>query len=260
MLATELDALITYNPWTLSLSTTVAEAARLLDETGLSQWPIVSDEGALVGELTATALFAALEQEPTGEAPIDSFVDTTALPLGLGSGPSAALRQMLECGRRMLPVVEAGRVVGTLSRCDFLREVSYGGRAGRELVVDHLHKRVETIDADAALADALPLLSPEHPPLVVVQGDFPLGALSHFGAVQATVQHFARTLRGGKPAPRTLGAWLQACPSLPPGRTLSEAAALMVEHQLDALAIVNQAAHLLGVVTEEQILQAMLDM
>ena len=34
MLATALDALITYNPWTLSPATTLAEAARLLDETG----------------------------------------------------------------------------------------------------------------------------------------------------------------------------------------------------------------------------------
>ena len=256
MLATALDALITYNPWTLSPATTLAEAARLLDETGISQWPILNDDGVCLGMLGTAALLAALEQDPSGQSPLARHIDTTAQPLLLDATPQQALQQ-LAAGRRMLPVSDGERVVGTLSTSDFVRELSYGGPLARELVLEFMQRSAETIDADASLAQGLAALSGTQRYLVAVQGDFPLGALSRFSLMQAAVKDFARAQRGETLGARTVGQLLQSCPTIQPGRTLGEAAALMVEHQLDALAVTNQSASLFGLLTEEHLLRAL---
>lgn len=256
MLATALDALITYNPWTLSPATTLAEAARLLDETGISQWPVLNDDGVCLGMLGTAALLAALEQDPSGQSPLARHIDTTAQPLLIGTSPQEALQQ-LTGRRRMLPVSDGERVVGTISTCDFLRELSYGGPLARELILEYMQRLAETIDADASLAQGLAALSGNQQHLVVVQGDFPLGALSRTSLMQATVQDFARAQRDETLGSRTVGQLLHTCPTIQPGRTLGEAAALMVEHQLDALAVTNQSASLLGLLTEEHLLRAL---
>ncbi len=256
MLATALDALITYNPWTLTPETTLAEAARLLDETGIAQWPILNDDGACLGMLGTAALLAALQQDPSGQSPLAAHVDTTAQPLPLDASPQQALEQLAR-GRRMLPVSDGERIVGTLSACDLLRELSYGGPAARELIIEHMQRTAETLDADASLDQALAAVAGAQRHVVVVQGDFPLGALSRMGLMQAAVKDFARAQRGAGLTPRTVGQLLHSCPTIQPGRTLGEAAALMVEHQLDALAVTNQAASLLGLLTEEHLLRAM---
>ena len=73
----------------------------------------------------------------------------------------------------------------------------------------------------------------------------------------AQVQQFARVQRGASSARRTLGQLLQSTPTIVPGRTLAEAATLLVDHNLDALAVVSQSGQLAGVLLEERILQAM---
>jgi len=260
MLATALDTLVTYNPWTLSPATTLAEAARLLDETGISAWPVVDDDGSLVGSLTACAVDQALLRHPTGQESIAAIVARDAAAMTLATCPLDALTQMLDAGRRVAPVIEADRVVGTLSTTDFLRELSYGSsRAGREVVIDYLDKSAETLDSDATLQQAYDTIVKSAKSIVIVQGDFPLGALSGAAVSFARVQQFARRQRGAANAERTVGQLLQSTPTVAPGRSLAEAANLMVEHQLDALAVANQSAHLLGVLTEEHILRALLE-
>ena len=49
-----------------------------------------------------------------------------------------------------------------------------------------------------------------------------------------------------------------SAPTIRPGERLSNAAQLMIEHKRQAIAVVNQAGRLLGVITEEMVLRAML--
>lgn len=260
MLASALDTLVTFNPWTLTAHTSLAEAARLLDETGIFAWPAVDDSGALVGVLTSEALAQAVVSYASPHASIAAFISPDITPLALCSCPLNALERMLANGQRMTPVEDAGRIVGTLSTCDFLRELSYGtSRAARELVVDHLERNTEPVDSDATLAHVAELVSSTTRPVVVVQGDFPLGSLTPAAIAFARVQQFARQQRGAASADRTVGQILCSAPTIAPGRSLGEAASLMIEHQLDALAVASQSAQLQGVITESHILQALLE-
>jgi CBS domain-containing protein len=160
---------------------------------------------------------------------------------------------MLATKVRMLPVCDGERIVGTLATADFLRELSCGGaRLGRELLVDFFQRPSESIESDVTLAQARAAFG-SAPLLVVVQGDFPLGAITATDIAHAEVQQFARAS-----APRTLGQWLTTTPTIGPGRSLAEAATLMVEHNLNALAIVSQRSQLAGVITEDRLLRAML--
>ncbi len=259
MLASALDTLVTFNPWTLSPATPLAEAARLLDETGISAWPVVGNDGELIGSVTASLLAEAFCGDAPAEQTIAAIVDRQAKALPLSSCPMVALEQMLATGRRMTPVTDAGRIVGTLTTSDFLREMSYGSsRAARELVIDHLEKATEPLDSDATLQQACAAVASNAKPIVIVQGDFPLGSITPAALASARVQQFARRLRGAACADRTVGQLLQSAPTIAPGRSLGEAASLMVEHQFDALAVANQSAHLLGVITEQHILCALL--
>jgi CBS domain-containing protein len=59
------------------------------------------------------------------------------------------------------------------------------------------------------------------------------------------------------PGPATIQELAAESPILRPGARLSESADAMVNHQRQAIAVVNQAGRLVGVVTEENILRAM---
>jgi CBS domain-containing protein len=256
MVDAALDSLITYNPWTLTPATTLAEAARILDETSIGQWPIVTDEGELAGTITAREVSLALIKDPAGKLSVATFAKAVK-PIELGACPRQTLDFMLEQRLRMLPVVDGGRVVGTLSTSDYLRELSSaGGRIARELLIEYLERSVESIDADATLDEAQAAFANTNC-LVVEQGDFPLGAITPVQIAFAQVQQFARTQRGASCARRTLGQLLQATPTIVPGRTLAEAATLLVDHNLDALAVVSQSGQLAGVLLEERILQVL---
>lgn len=252
-----LDSLVTYNPWILPVSTTVGEAARLLDETGISAWPVLNDEGALLGVAEAAALAAALPAVDPSVQTIKCIVNRRATPVELAMSSKAALQALLRHRARLLPVIDSGAVVGTVSGCDFLRELGrLQPRVARDLVVDHLERHYETLDSDAPLDRAEALLARGSSYVVVVQGDFPIGAISPALLARAQVQEFARRAAQPKAVPRTVGHVLQSIPMITPSRTLAEAASLMSEHQVDALAVANQSAQLQGVITEADILLA----
>ena len=51
---------------------------------------------------------------------------------------------------------------------------------------------------------------------------------------------------------------VKTAPTVKPGDRLAQAAALMVQHSVQAVAVVNQASKLLGVLSEDEILSAAL--
>jgi CBS domain-containing protein len=259
MLASGLDSLITFNPWTLSPATTLADAVRLVEEPGWCGWPIV-DDGELVGLVSEVELSAAVKANPALDAPIGRYMQSDARPIGIADCPRAALERMLRKRLAQLPVVDGGRVVGTLSLGDFLRELSYGGsRQSHDLVVEHMQKSAESLDGDLRLSAAFSELNESSAAcLPVAQGDFPLGAVTRRGLMRLELSQLAKRLAGEPAADPTLAQLLQSSPTSPPGGTLAQAAGQMVERNLDALAVAGQAAHLLGVITDELILRGIL--
>ncbi len=271
MLKTGLDTLITFNPFTVSVDLPLAEVVQLLGHTGTRHWPVLDAEGALTGVVSAADIVRAMqacECDGAGQSKlalgwlrVEAVMCREPDSVQFGDCPWESLALMIKKRRCMLPVIEDGVVVGTLSTFDFLRELSYGeSPIARELVRDHCEKEYETFDYDQPYDQALTSLCEQEKRYgVVVRGDLPMGTVSRRTLSRTHCENLVRALFGETLGQPKLCELLKTCPTITPGRTIGEAASLMVEHNLDAIAIATQAGHLLGLVTDDQILRTLLD-
>jgi CBS-domain-containing membrane protein len=120
----------------------------------------------------------------------------------------------------------------------------------------------EPLDVEATLDDAnaaFHMAGVDYLP--VVQGDFPLGVVSRRSVRKARCRQSARRLLDEAlfDGPTTIAQLVAHAPTIVPGARLAKAADLMVQEHLQALAVVNQANRLLGVLSEDRLLHAMLE-
>ena len=134
---------------TIGPQATVREAAKLMAERRISAVPVVDDKDRLVGIVSEGDLLRRLElgTQPEGSWWLKALASSTAreyvkshstvvrdimttgvvsirpeLPLG------EVARLMEEHHVKRLPVLEAGRLVGIVSRADLVRALAAGGR------------------------------------------------------------------------------------------------------------------------------------
>jgi len=119
---------------TLRPGTPIKEAAALLVRHGISGAPVVDDHEQLIGIVSESDLMA-LETSPDPRSRIlpqrwrrirvprrvEQVMTREVVSLPEGADVSDAARLMLERRVKRIPVVEAGRVVGIVSRRDVLR-------------------------------------------------------------------------------------------------------------------------------------------
>lgn len=119
---------------TLRPDTPIKEAAALLVRHGISGAPVVDDHEQLIGIVSESDLMA-LETSPDPRSRIlpqrwrrirvprrvEQVMTREVVSLPEGADVSDAARLMLERRVKRIPVVEAGRVVGIVSRRDVLR-------------------------------------------------------------------------------------------------------------------------------------------
>ncbi|HKS47899.1 MAG TPA: CBS domain-containing protein [Amycolatopsis sp.] len=120
---------------TVTAGTPVKQAVKLLTSHGFTTLPVVDEDDFLVGVVTGADL---LDEEPlpgpripvAGEGPQPSAPDpptvgelmTRDVPTASGETPVPTLtRLLLETRVRAVPVVDAGRVTGIVTRRDLLR-------------------------------------------------------------------------------------------------------------------------------------------
>jgi CBS domain-containing protein len=119
---------------TVTPATSIKAAARLLRDRAVSAVPVVDDDGALVGMVSEIDLLrGSVIPDPAAhlfpvatsdEAPPTSVGDVMTPDVSVllpHSDLYDAARTMRSSGIRSLPVVDAGRVVGVVSRSDLLR-------------------------------------------------------------------------------------------------------------------------------------------
>jgi predicted transcriptional regulator len=94
--------------------------------------------------------------------------------------------------------------------------------------------------------------------LAVVQGGCPIGLVSQIDVVRARCRQPAATSRDEDAEPIRVTAAMRRTAPLRPGQRLCEAAALMIEHQLQAVIVTNQANRFLGILSENHLLALML--
>jgi len=282
MLPSGLGNLITYNPWAVAADTSLLDLARLLREHHFHHWPVVNCERQLVGVLSHIDIIQALQARSlalttiglareseseddctAGETTAGDIMMPRVVTIAPTGSPRDALRLLLDHHIHSLPVVEAGKLVGIVTSSDFLRELSYGELAGgREPVSTHLQTTTEPVEPDATLEEALLSMHLAGTQYIAVAKDgFPLGVISRREIATAQCRLEARAAEWSEylgEGPTTLSELVHRSPTLRPAQKLSEAAALLVERQLCAAPVVNQANRLLGIISEDDLLRAIL--
>ncbi len=274
----DLANVITFNPWAIAGETTLTEAARMIADLDCHHWPVVAENRQLVGivsygdiaqaieqRLAATAGVAAFDgayHSAAEEAPrVEEIMTRDVQVVEQQQAVSQVLQNMLGRQVHSLPVVSDERLIGMVTSADFLREFSYGDmKCSRDLVAEHTLRFTEVVDQDASLDEALETLQIHGCECIaVVHGDFPLGAISRTMVQLAKFQLLVEQLLGSPSvdSPQRVSQLLPDAITIRPGQTLCDLANLLLECGQETAAVV-QGRRLVGVISEQSILNAML--
>ena len=254
-----LGTLVTYNPRAVAACATLESLLQMLSEPAAGYWPVVDEERRLQGMVCESAIVAALQARNLTSAA--EIMTADVVTIARDGTPKEALKLLVSHGLHSLPVLEDGRLIGLITSGDFLRELSYGELpSARETVSDHLQKPTEPVEPTDTFADALHSMDAAQTQFIAVAKDgFPLGVIARREILQAqcrlALQQMSETI---SKAPTTLIELVHRSPTLRPVQKLSEAAALLIERQLSAAPVVNQANRLMGIISEDDILRAIL--
>ena len=255
-----LGTYVTYNPFAVSLETRVDDLLQMVESMATHYFPVVDDQQRLIGVVSETDLMQlsrAATQPGETDRTIEPIVSRQLVTVDHLASPRRALQLLIDYQIQSLPVLQNGKLVGIVTTDDFLREFSYGQMiCAKEPVSDILRTPAEPIDPDVTIDQAMALM--EQAKLnyqVVVQGGCPIGIVDRREVIKATSFGDSQVRFGGKASVVHV---LRKTPAFRPGQRMNEAAALMIEHGLSALAVTNQANRFLGIITADEILKVML--
>ena len=261
-----LGTYVTYNPFAVSPETRVEELQQLVERLSMDHFPVVDGDQQLVGVVSDTDLILDARNRMRSDAAASPGDLTTVKDIFTGNlvtvdhsaSPRQALNLLLDDYIHSLPVLDNGKLVGIVTTGDFLREFSYGQMTcAKEPVSDFLQPPAEPLDPEMTADEALAALKSRRSDyLAVVQGGCPIGIVSGREILRLiAMKGSERNLTGSS----SILKFLHKTPAFRPGQRMNEAAALMVEHGLSALAVSNQANRFLGIITADEILKVMLD-
>lgn len=124
-------SLISFSP-----ETRLFDAIRTLQEYGISGAPVVDVDGQLLGMLSELDCLKAIltqtyhEEEMGSGGHVADYMTTPVDTVAYGSDLTEVSRRFMELGRRRLPVVRQGKLVGQISRRDVLRAVGEFAKDG----------------------------------------------------------------------------------------------------------------------------------
>jgi CBS domain-containing protein len=276
MSGTKLGTLVTYNPWSIGPTALLEDVAARFAELGIHHVAVVAADRGVIGMLSETDLLRARQAQrlalvgagasDTDDAPLVFARDVMSRDI-VSIPTSADFRQALDLllQRRIhaLPVVEQGRLVGMVSSRDFIRELSYGELPGSRQPVASLlpSKPPEGIAPDASLDEVLVTMHDTGVAcLAVVQGECPIGVVSQRDIVRERCRlDEQEEMHQEMRLASSIRQVTRNSPAIRSGQRLCEAAAAIIDHHLSAVTVVNQANRLLGLITEDDLLQVLYD-
>jgi tRNA nucleotidyltransferase (CCA-adding enzyme) len=113
---------------TMPVGTTIAEARELLTRYNCNAMPVM-DGQRMIGIISRKTVEKSLYHD-LGNAPVSDFMHTEFLRAATGTLLTDIQAYMVEGNRRFVPVFDADRLIGAVTRTDLLRHV-YGGRRGQ---------------------------------------------------------------------------------------------------------------------------------
>ncbi|MFN0198363.1 MAG: CBS domain-containing protein [Planctomycetaceae bacterium] len=116
--------LMTPQACSVSLSTTIQEAAELLTRECVSELYITDEEGRLLGVIPDYVVLKALLVESAGAQPVSEFMSCQVLSCTADEDIHAILPLFREQRCRVLVVVREQKVVGQIDRRDLLRWIA----------------------------------------------------------------------------------------------------------------------------------------
>jgi CBS domain-containing protein len=270
-----IGTLVTFNPASVYFETPLAELAQRLLDCGFHHWPVLDADRRVVGILSdadiarhfsARAAARAASNKNSAAPPREmrafDIMSARVTVIEMSTSWQTALATLVEQQVHSLPVVDDGVLIGIVTSSDFLREYSQNQMTGsRQSVAAFMTKASEPIEADTDLDTArTAMLASGHTHLAVVKGECPLGVISRRTLHMARCAQLVReAMHGDKETkPMLVRELIRTAPTVKPGDRLGTAAHLMVDFGVQAVAVVNQAHRLLGVVSEDELLRAML--
>lgn len=274
MLETELGTLITFNPVSATTETTLDELAGRLQQSGFHHWPVIDRQRMVVGivsdadvarHITARRTAESAQRENgRGPHPVQpragDIMSPRVISIDISATRAEALAKLIEHEVHSLPVLDEGQLVGIVSSTDFLRELSQGELPGhRDPVSRHMVKTDETVDAGADLETAKStIMASKMQYLAIAKGDCPLGVISRRMLRKAKCRQMVHDALHGtaRQKPQRVHQLVKSAPTLKPGERLAKAAQLMVDFSVQGVAVINHSHRLLGLLSEDDVLQA----
>ncbi|MCC9607777.1 CBS domain-containing protein [Blastopirellula sp. JC732] len=267
-----LSTIVTYNPMSASLDTTLEELLEQVYMVGFHHWPVIDEDRHVVGIIsdedvvrTAAAHEAANMSNrfhnAGGPVRVSEFMSRRVYSISFDTDVASALTLMLEKGINSLPVTEDDRLSAMVTTSDFLREFSFSDHeACRAEVKPHVDTTPVQVPFDASIEHVKFACEAEGAIYaVVMNGDFPLGVVSRRDIRRAKSRDLARVMYL-KEDPKSIRASdiIREAHFILATDSLRSAANTMHEMQLQALVVANRQNDLVGILTQEHIMQAML--
>ena len=106
---------------TITAEKSIHHAIELLLNERISGLPVIDDDGKLIGIVTEFALLAITYDQKVGEDTVAQHMTTDVLTVNADDPVKRIADLFLVHRVRRVPVLDEGRLVGLVSRCDVLR-------------------------------------------------------------------------------------------------------------------------------------------
>jgi CBS domain-containing protein len=261
MLGIELNTLVTYNPIAVAPSSTLLEVLRLMEQHDIHHLPVVDAEFRILGIVSDFDI----AQVVAGSLPlVEDIMVRSVMAIEQTEPPEAILRAIIWHGFHSVPMVDEGRLTGIVTSTDFLREFSNAASNEQsEPVSEFMIPCRWQIEASATFEEADQYQAESGADyLGVIQSGRAIGVISARQLRRARLRRMLNPRQGSFAE----SAWHfgQVKDLLPAGRlllypeqTLGEAATMMYENKVQALAVLARGGQIDGLLTESEILEVL---